>query len=207
MKLTSHSRRSGFVASAMVSRAIVLAALCGPGAAAPAWAYDDKSTWSSVLETVGVGGDKEAANIDYRERSKLVIPPNRQALPEPRPSGGGASGSAGPVDVESLRRDLGPGQSAASNKPGEGEDTPCSGENRKDCWKLVPGQKPIAPASSGARGSSRPLTDTARNHLTEPPADYVKPTKELPATKEKASWWNPMAFIKETAGKVSGGGQ
>lgn len=206
MMLISHLRRSGFISSA-----IAFAALCGPGAATPALGYDDKSTVSSVLEMVGVGADKEVGKIDYRERSKLVIPPNRQALPAPRASGDAASGNAGLVDVEALRRDLGPGQSpaasVASSKPGAGGDTPCSGENRKDCWTLIPGQKWIAPASSGGRGSFRPLTETARKYLTEPPVDYVKPTKELPATQEKASWWNPLAFIKETAGRVSGGGQ
>lgn len=202
MKLTPDLRRRG-----LVSRAIIVTAFYGAGATTAALAYDDKSTFSSILELVGVKSDVDIHKIDYHERSKIVVPPNRQGLPEP----GAGERASGLIDREALRGGLGPSQayasSAAGKKPDDGEDTPCSGEKRKDCWTVIPGQRWIAPASSGGGGPSRPATDSARKYLTEPPVDYVKPTKEVSATtdgQEKASWMNPFAFIKQ---KITGGGQ
>jgi hypothetical protein len=67
-------------------RKLLAAALAGAclAAAAPARAYDDTTTMSSVLEAVGVNMGEKGSNIDYRERPKIVLPPNRQSLPEPR---------------------------------------------------------------------------------------------------------------------------
>jgi hypothetical protein len=205
MKLTPDLRRRG-----LVSRAIIVAAFYGAGATTTALAYDDKSTFASILELFGVKSDVDINKIDYHERSKIVVPPNRQGLPDPD-AGGRASGL---IDRDALRSGLGPSQAYASSdagkKPDGGEDTPCSGEKRKDCWTVIPGQRWIAPASSGGGGPSRPATDSARKYLTEPPVAYVKPTKEAPATtdgQEKWSWMNPFSYFKQPAGKVTGGGQ
>lgn len=52
--------------------------------AAPARAADDTSTVTAVLGMFGVDTNNSGEKIDYRERPKLVVPPNRQNLPDPQ---------------------------------------------------------------------------------------------------------------------------
>jgi hypothetical protein len=60
-----------------------LAAVCLGLAAGGAHAADDGSLFNSVSGLFG-WGQSQAEKIDFRERPKIVVPPNRQSLPEPR---------------------------------------------------------------------------------------------------------------------------
>ena len=95
MKL-AQSRRRALVAFAFTASA------CGFYATSPAAAYDDKTTITAVMEMVGASTDEDAAKIDYRERPKVVLPPNRQALPEPQ-ARGDARSSGFPAGPEAAR--------------------------------------------------------------------------------------------------------
>jgi hypothetical protein len=94
----------------------VLAFLCAAGAAAaaaPARAADDKPIYSAIMEVVGVNTDPDVKSIDYGERSKLVLPPNSGALPEPRaraaqrPSGWPAERAGAPRRTDAARAPVG----------------------------------------------------------------------------------------------------
>jgi len=55
--------------------------------ASSAYAADDGSVGSALLGAFGINTSNSNEKIDYRERAKVVVPPNRQALPE-RAGGG-----------------------------------------------------------------------------------------------------------------------
>ncbi|HXY58105.1 MAG TPA: hypothetical protein VEH76_05950 [Methylocystis sp.] len=63
--------------------ASLIAVLVGLGLA-PARAADDGSVFNAVGKVFGYDSNKSNEQIDFHERPKLVVPPNRQALPEPR---------------------------------------------------------------------------------------------------------------------------
>ncbi|HMK90288.1 MAG TPA: hypothetical protein VK446_11735 [Methylocystis sp.] len=51
--------------------------------AGSAHAADDGSVFNALSGVFGYG-DSQGEKIDFRERPKIVLPPNREALPEPR---------------------------------------------------------------------------------------------------------------------------
>jgi hypothetical protein len=57
---------------------------------------------TAVLGLFGVDTNSSGEKIDYRERPKIVVPPNRQALPEPR--SGADRPASWPVDQEGAHR-------------------------------------------------------------------------------------------------------
>ena len=59
----------------MAAIVVAASAFGGFGAARPALAYDDQSTFTSVMGVVGVPIEENNDKIDYRERPKLVLPP------------------------------------------------------------------------------------------------------------------------------------
>jgi hypothetical protein len=77
MQLT---RKLGRPAIAVLALGAALGALCGSSARAA----DDGGTFSALASLIGVDMNHSGDQIDYRERPKLVVPPNRTALPEPR---------------------------------------------------------------------------------------------------------------------------
>jgi hypothetical protein len=158
----------------LTALAVAVFSLGALGAPWPALALDDQSTVTSVLGLVGVPTGESNEKIDYRERPKLVLPGNRQALPEPQ-ARGDAPSSGWPVEQEvgSRRR----GAAAAR------ELAPESG-------------------SSVAAGDEPPrklLTDPPRGYR-----HATKDLKATYDPKEKSGWTNPFAFIREQAGKVIG---
>lgn len=178
-----------------------LAAVC----AAPAFAADDKSTILSVMELVGVSTDPDVSKIDYSERPKLVLPPNRGALPEPatraeRPA-------SWPVEAGAER-------SRSANRFARVPNAPPD-EKKKSLMERIRGARPTsAPGTDDEPGllqralmagknSDEPVMDEPnRRMLTEPPSGYRRPTQDLskvrdPDTK-KQSWWNPLSW---TGGK------
>ena len=72
-----------------------------------------------MLGLFGVDSNSSGEKIDYRERPKIVVPPNRQALPEPR--AGADRPASWPVDQEGAHRH---GARAANSSSGANADEP-----------------------------------------------------------------------------------
>ena len=96
MKLVRILRRPTLTAIIAASAAL------GALGAAPARASDDASVGGALLGLFGVDSNSSGEKIDYRERPKIVVPPNRQALPEPR--AGADRPASWPVDQEGAHR-------------------------------------------------------------------------------------------------------
>lgn len=165
------------------SRRRALFALAGLAAAygAPAQAADDKSTISAVMELVGVSSDPSASKIDYSERPKLVLPPRAGDLPSPREKADRPGGW--PVDTAAARRRNTDRYAKVHNAEPE---------------ERQPGL--LERALSVGKTSSAPVQDEpGRRMLTEPPAGYRRPTKDLSMIADpdakKGAWWNPMSYF------------
>jgi len=113
MKLVRNLRRP--ILTAIIAASAALGAL----GAAPARASDDSSVGGALLGLFGVDSNSSGEKIDYRERPKIVIPPNRQALPEPR--AGADRPASWPVDQEGAHRH---GARAANSSSGANADEP-----------------------------------------------------------------------------------
>jgi hypothetical protein len=98
---------------------IAASAALGALGAAPVRASDDASTVGAVLGLFGVDTNSSGEKIDYRERPKIVVPPNRTALPEPR--AGADRPASWPVDQEGARRH---GARAANGGGANGDEPP-----------------------------------------------------------------------------------
>ncbi len=188
-------------ATSFRSAPLALAAIAFCACAAPARAYDDKSTISAALELIGVNLDEKPSVIDYRERAKLVLPPRRDLLPEPngseRPSNWPTNAASGPLNTDRYAR--------VRNAPPE--------EKRKSLVEraLGPRNTNIAPGTEDQPGflqrmlsvSAEPTTpdttEPARRTLVEPPEGYRAPSKDLSTIrdtdKKSASWWNPLSYF------------
>lgn len=161
-------------------RALVALAGLASACAAPALALDDKSTVSSVMEIVGVSTDETASKIDYSERPKLVLPPNRDALPEPQTRGDRPG--AWPSGGEAVRRRNTERFAHAPNAQPEAK------------------QGLLERALSIGSNSSAPVVDEPnRSLLIEPPPGYRRPTQDLSKIRDTdskgGSWWNPLTYI------------
>ena len=194
------------------SRRRALCAFAGLAAAyaAPACAGDDKSTIFSVMELVGVSSDPDAKSIDYSERPKLVLPPNRDALPDPSARGQRPAGWPAEASSERSRN-----ANRYARVPNAAPDEP-----RKGLLERIrgPRDKASAPGTEdepgllqralmAGRGSNQPVMDEpARRMLVEPPSGYRRPTQDLSKVSDsdgrKASWWNPLSW---TGGKENEG--
>ena len=113
MKLVRILRRPTLTAIIAASAAL------GALGAAPARASDDASVGGALLGLFGVDSNSSGEKIDYRERPKIVVPPNRQALPEPR--AGADRPASWPVDQEGAHRH---GARAANSSTGANADEP-----------------------------------------------------------------------------------
>ncbi|MBI1867821.1 MAG: hypothetical protein HYS06_05950 [Methylocystis sp.] len=198
----------------------------------PALAYDDQSTITSLLSLIGVAPGQDNDKLDYHEKPKLVLPPNRSALPEPQARGDTRPG-AWPVDQDVARRrdaaarapapqpglnqnpalqptelDKSRGGSPAARAAGDSE---CLNSNRRECVLMAPQEaKAGATAAEKASGVAAGV-EPSRDYLTEPPTGYRLPTKDVKATrdllKEKEDAANPLNYIRQQAGRIWGGGQ
>jgi hypothetical protein len=186
------------------SRRRALCAFAGLAAAyaGPALAYDDKSTIGSVMELVGISSDPDAKSIDYSERPKLVLPPNRGVLPEPAARGVRPAGWPAEASSERSRND-----NRYARVPNAPPDEP-----RKGLLERIRGPRDKAPAPGtedepgllqralmSGRGSNQPVMDEpARRMLVEPPSGYRRPTQDLSKVNDtdakKSSWWNPLSW-------------
>jgi hypothetical protein len=111
MKLVRNLRRPILTAIFAASAAF------GALGAAPARAADDSSVGGALLGLFGVDSNSSGEKIDYRERPKIVVPPNRQALPEPR--SGADRPASWPVDQEGAHRH---GARAANSSGANGDE-------------------------------------------------------------------------------------
>ena len=80
-------------------------------------ASDDTGTFSAIAGAIGFNVNKSGDQIEYRERPRLVVPPDRNALPEPRASD--ARPTAFPVDQGGARRQGARAYGGASAAAGE----------------------------------------------------------------------------------------
>jgi hypothetical protein len=96
MKLAPNLRRPTFIT--IVAAGAALGAL----SAAPARASDDTSVGGAVMGLFGMDSNSSGEKIDYRERPKIVVPPNRSALPAPRSAADRPA--SWPVDQEGAHR-------------------------------------------------------------------------------------------------------
>jgi hypothetical protein len=220
----SSSRRA-----APVALALLLATGAFLYAAPRAFAADDKSTFGSLLDMFGVSSDETADKVDYRERSRLVVPPNPQSLPEPR--AGEAAGGSWPVDHDVARRraaiagarapapqpglnqnpTLRPDQLAGKSRDGDrapGDSDCLNARNSRECLLMSAEE-----AKKGTTSDNRTLVkageEPSRAFLTEPPTGYRRPTKDISATtdpQEKVDLSNPLTYLRSQANKVIGGG-
>ncbi len=154
-----------------------LAAVCG-GAAQAA---DDKSTVSAVMELLGYSTDPAASSIDYHERPKLVLPPKIGELPPPREAASRPDGW--PVDAATVRHRNTDRYARVPNAPPP--------EKSVGLIDRIRGVKPESSVSLA--------DEPSRRMLTEPPAGYRRPTKDLStiqdADAKKGAWWNPMTYL------------
>jgi hypothetical protein len=170
----------------------------GLAATSPALALNDdgrENVFSSILNLV-LPDDKEQPSIEYRERAPLVVPPNRQALPQPQPPAQQRA-KAWPKDQEIARREA---ERAAAGKPrvdevwnpvsrseldrvrtGSPQQPRPAGENCNDPLARVCNQEALWSSLKGRsavdeRRDLVPGQEAPRQALTDPPAGYRKPT-------------------------------
>jgi hypothetical protein len=103
---------------ARVAKSASLVAVCLGVCAGGARAADDGSVFHSLQNFLGWNQSQGADKIDFRERPKLVVPPNRQALPEPRAAD--QRPASWPVDSGSSQRS-GPRVAGASGNVAPGD--------------------------------------------------------------------------------------
>ncbi|MBU3888330.1 hypothetical protein [Methylosinus sp. KRF6] len=180
--------------------------LLGGAGVAPAAAYDDKSTVTSVLGFIGVySDDEENQKIVFREHPKIVVPPNRQALPSPQAET--ARPASWPVDQEIARRK---GSQAPTRQPGLNENPNVAGSKNGEhdgprkclvaaadghCTIATDADEPGAASAAKTRGAGESST---RSYLTEPPQAYrqkVAGGKGAKEQEEKPGWTNPIGMI------------
>lgn len=161
--------------------------------AAPAQAGDDKSTFSALMEMVGVSSDEGAGKIDYSERPKLVLPPTAGELPSPRERAERAGDW--PAELSAERRRNVNRYARVPNAPAE---APRPGVFARVMSFGSGAQEPAAPA----------IQEPNRIMLTEPPPGYRRPTQDLNKIGEaeaakKSSWWNPLTWGRGGADKTA----
>lgn len=205
--------------------AIVALAVAGTG---PAFAYDDEPTYASILSLFGVSMNDNPEKIDFRERPKLVLPSAGPALPEPTERGAQRPESW-PVDEDVVRRrnaltvarepapqpglrqnpTLSPRELSGRGGAREarrGGDSECLNSQQRECLLMSAEEAKIGTKEAENRSSLVAGDEPKREYLTEPPAGFRRPTKEVKPTpeapSERADWSNPLAYLREQAGGV-----
>lgn len=218
MRLHSKRRvdRSTFGRALLVGLMACVIAICSAGIASAQSAENDDDDaapdtkfFRGVLKSLGLRRD--GGEIEYRERSPLVLPPSRN-LPSPETTSATAKNPAWPVDVELKRA-----KEAKANRPkyniNPEEVRPETPEqlNRNVPRRTSPGNaatatpandgvgNPMSPTELGTKGIFKPLwgnreeyatfsNEPARSSLTEPPAGYRTPSPNQPYGVGKEKW-------------------
>ena len=173
---------------------------------------DDTGTFSAIGTAIGVTSSE--GSIDYRERPKLVVPPDRKALPEPRAEGDGRPPSF-PVDQGSARRQGARAVSAAPpsadeptreslTQPPYGYRRPSkdlslvkdSDKKESSWWNPMSylgsskDSSTQAPPSAPAQTSPGASTQTSSG-----PTALATSGGQPAADKHATSWWNPASYL------------
>jgi hypothetical protein len=181
--------------------------------AGSALAQDDQQEGSSVWDSftglfvkgLRLGSNPDAGDIEYRERSPLVVPPTH-TLPPPQPPGTAAKAPNWPVDPDVKRRQ----EAAEKRKRGEGRfDYDKFTANETPAELNAPGGRPAPATSNGGSSGSGDLeaavkpselggpgffglfksepkqppvftAEKPRRTLTEPPPGYQTPSPDQP---------------------------
>jgi hypothetical protein len=170
---------------------------------------EGSSVWDSftgLFKGLRFGTNPDAADIEYRERSPLVVPPSR-ALPPPQAPGTAARAPNWPNDPDVKRRQ----EAAEKRKRGEGRfdyDKFIANESPTQLNTPAPGVKSTAATGNAGSGSNGDMTaavkpselgspglfglfksdpkqsvftaEKPRRTLTEPPPGYQTPSPEQP---------------------------
>ncbi|MBB3809485.1 hypothetical protein [Pseudochelatococcus contaminans] len=191
---------AGFAVSALVAGA--------SGAMAQQPADNSGIFMRDVLGSLGIV-EKEAPQIDYRERPNLVLPPGGGALPAPR-AGGAQAGQANwpndpdvaarqraidaanepvPVNRETGRL-LSPDELRAGRRAGAGPQAP----SFDTCYGDSCSARPLDPRelrNTGPIRSQQPVIahgqEPERQTLTQPPTGYRMPAANAPIPEKEVS--------------------
>jgi hypothetical protein len=173
---------------------------------------DDTGTFSAIGAAIGVTSSD--GGIDYRERPKLVVPPDRKSLPEPRAEGEARPPSF-PVDQGSARRQGARAVSAAppsADEPSREKLTqpPYGYRHATKDLSLVKDsdKKPASwwnPMSylGASKDSSTPAPPTApaqtspgaSTQTSSGPSALATSGSQPAAEKHATSWWNPASYL------------
>jgi len=184
---------------------LLAVAVLAPGAAR-AQEEESSSVWDSITGLVkGLRFGSPDQDIDYRERSPLVVPPTR-ALPPPQKSGTGRAANW-PVDPDLKRKQeaaerrkrgegrfdydtfIAPETPSQLNAPGPGapKTPPGPGSSGGDMTAALPPSQLNSPGFFGRMfgGGSDQKTATftqerPRKSLTDPPVGYQTPSPDQP---------------------------
>jgi hypothetical protein len=159
---------------------------------------DDTGTFGAIGAAIGVSSG-DGPTIDYRERPKLVVPPDRKTLPDPR-ADGGARPPSFPVDQTSARRQ---GARVVSGEP-TSPDEPSRENLTQPPYGYRQPTKPLPqvqakeakwwnPMSWSAKDSSTPSSAPAAAQTSSGQTSSGAP-QPAPA-KQETSWWNPMGYL------------
>ncbi|ARN82652.1 hypothetical protein [Methylocystis bryophila] len=166
---------------------------------------DDTGTFAAIGTAIGVISNDDSQKIDYRERPKLVVPPDRKALPEPRAEGDSRPPSF-PVDQTSASRRQSArvvsGQPTSADEPSRDNLTqPPYGfrqpnkpfsrlktkEEAKSWWN------PMGYFGSSSKENS-PQPSSVASAQTASGASATA-GRSAPEKQETTSWWNPASYL------------
>ena len=205
----------GFVSLAVL-------AVLAPGAAR-AQEEEKSGVWDSITGMVrGLRFGGSDADIDYRERSPLVVPPSR-ALPAPQTPGTGKAANW-PVDPDlkrkqeaAERRKRGEGRfdydtfvatetPSQLNAPGPGAPKPAAPGSGRDMEAAVPPSELGSPGFFGLFKRNDPppafTTEKPRKSLTDPPPGYQTPSVQQPYGAPQPGYGKPAKVEDLPVGDV-----
>lgn len=192
---TRSGARRGLFAAAAVTLAL------GFAAPQPALALDDdgsENIFAAMIGLLGASAPKEEPVIEYRERAPLVVPSNRQALPQPLPPAPDRARGAWPKNQEQARR-----EEAEREKRRPRNDDVWNPVNRRELDRVRSAGGQAAPPAEDCGDplgrvcnqsamwnnlknsrqvmgqKEQPLVagrEQSRDHLTDPPTGYRKPS-------------------------------
>jgi hypothetical protein len=193
MKSVAYFSRAGLQILSVLALSVTLASR-------PALALEDDgkaSVLGSVLDLVMPGDQPVEGNIQYRERAPLVVPSNRQALPQPQEPAAKRTQSW-PKDQEIARKEAEKRANAkervdevwnpvsrteldrvrTSKVQGPGSDKDCNEPLGRPCNQEAFWNELRNARSSGADDKTVLVVgqEPPRKALTEPPTGYRKPT-------------------------------
>jgi hypothetical protein len=172
-------------------------------APAPARCQEDTNTFNSMLGFFGLQFDKEEEAIDYHARPPLVVPPDRQTLPEPKEASHAPNWPKDPDAAERRRAALDSKRPAPIPSPNSrvelspqelegGQGGSVNTKPADECqatsgtWSCIYAPWKLLETAFGGGKSDKvePGVEPPRRYLTEPPLGYRSATKSMDATSE-----------------------